>query len=490
MDVDFMDENYNTAHSASYEGVSPARVLSGITSFYDEGIKPKGNVSYSVARLPKAEYAKLSSEIMTRQHTYHRPPFDYAYTSGKFYVYDYLGDGDFIIKFALPIVEEYKEAISLISKAIDNGTINSTRNLDTFLETTRSGKGDDIIDLVDVLKERAWYQGVSTPMSSRQGRKARGVSNVGNSDSTTTPSRGTNRRGASLENSTKDSYSLNRNDIDYLDATNRVDAERRDIERKAKADGTWLKAPNGKDTNLSPEQWVTVRTKAFKKWFGDWELAYKKDFLLNGKEVSTLTGEEFKKVEGKTLTEQVGEYFNSIGGKAYSPIYGEVILNEDGAEDSFAHGIGRTKAIAYAAVKDVIEQGVIVDYDANHKDREYDSVVISAPIEIAGDRWICSVVITRRADNRFYLHEVIEQKRLSSEGSNTVQGQPQRPSGLPRGALQLRGRCRRVEGRRRGRQRILRRVQPRPEGTRPCRAVPERAGHPRGRLHRARPVGA
>lgn len=97
VDVDFMDENYNTAHSASYEGVSPARVLSGITNFYDEGIKPKGNVSYSVER------------------------------------------------------------------------------------------------------------------------------------------------------------------------------ERADIERVAKADGTWLKAPNGKDTNLSPEQWVTVRTKAFKAWFGDWE---------------------------------------------------------------------------------------------------------------------------------------------------------------------------------------------------------------------------
>ena len=49
VDIDFMDENYNTTHSVSYEGVSPARVLSGITSFYDEGIKPKGNVSYSLA---------------------------------------------------------------------------------------------------------------------------------------------------------------------------------------------------------------------------------------------------------------------------------------------------------------------------------------------------------------------------------------------------------------------------------------------------------
>lgn len=33
----------------------------------------------------------------------------------------------------------------------------------------------------------------------------------------------------------------------------------------------WLKAPNGKDTNLTEDQWVTVRTPAFKNWFGDWE---------------------------------------------------------------------------------------------------------------------------------------------------------------------------------------------------------------------------
>ena len=49
-------------------------------------------------------------------------------------------------------------------------------------------------------------------------------------------------------------------------------AEERDgIEREAKANGTWLKAPNGQDTKLTPKQWVTVRTRAFKKWFGDWE---------------------------------------------------------------------------------------------------------------------------------------------------------------------------------------------------------------------------
>ncbi len=35
----------------------------------------------------------------------------------------------------------------------------------------------------------------------------------------------------------------------------------------------WLRAPNGKPTNLTKRQWVQVRTPSFKKWFGDWEKA-------------------------------------------------------------------------------------------------------------------------------------------------------------------------------------------------------------------------
>lgn len=47
--------------------------------------------------------------------------------------------------------------------------------------------------------------------------------------------------------------------------------ERQQIEAQAKKDGTWMKAPNGKPTNLTEQQWVTVRTNAFKEWFGDFE---------------------------------------------------------------------------------------------------------------------------------------------------------------------------------------------------------------------------
>lgn len=49
--------------------------------------------------------------------------------------------------------------------------------------------------------------------------------------------------------------------------------ERQKAEVRSRYENTdqWLKAPNGKDTNLTEDQWVTVRTDAFKNWFGDWE---------------------------------------------------------------------------------------------------------------------------------------------------------------------------------------------------------------------------
>lgn len=46
--------------------------------------------------------------------------------------------------------------------------------------------------------------------------------------------------------------------------------ELEDIKSKAIADGTFMKTPNGNPTNLNERQWLQVRTKAFKDWFGDW----------------------------------------------------------------------------------------------------------------------------------------------------------------------------------------------------------------------------
>jgi hypothetical protein len=52
-----------------------------------------------------------------------------------------------------------------------------------------------------------------------------------------------------------------------------------------------LLAPNGKPSNLTPEQYALVRTPEFKAWFGDWESAYE---TVNYDNVSKVIDEETK----------------------------------------------------------------------------------------------------------------------------------------------------------------------------------------------------
>ena len=55
--------------------------------------------------------------------------------------------------------------------------------------------------------------------------------------------------------------------------------------------GSVLLAPNGKPSNLTPEQYKLVRTPEFKAWFGDWEKAYESG---NYDDVSKVIDEETK----------------------------------------------------------------------------------------------------------------------------------------------------------------------------------------------------
>ncbi len=54
-----------------------------------------------------------------------------------------------------------------------------------------------------------------------------------------------------------------------------------EVRKKYYGTDKWLKAPNGKDTNLTERQWLQVRTPNFKEWFGDWEKKIRIDKLLN-----------------------------------------------------------------------------------------------------------------------------------------------------------------------------------------------------------------
>ena len=199
-------------------------------------------------------------------------------------------------------------------------------------------------------------------------------------------------------------------------------AEMEAIRSKAKADGTWMKAPNGNPTNLTERQWLQVRTKAFKKWFGDWERKTMKDYLLHGKPVSGLTGNEFQK-DGVPLTEKVGKFYqDEYGGSVTRAGFGEVVLDKRGVKDSISHGIGRVKSAAFAAVPSIITDGRIISTDENWKGRNYDSYTFAAPVRIGTETYVGVVVVTRgkgKNENRFYLHEVVLQKSLQDRSIKT-----------------------------------------------------------------------
>lgn len=188
-----------------------------------------------------------------------------------------------------------------------------------------------------------------------------------------------------------------------------------------------LLAPNGKPSNLTPEQYRQVRTPEFKKWFGDWEkVATFKDAyerIMAMPPVTALTGQEFQK-DGVPLTEKVTklwkEQFNGI---AISPELGEVRLDLEGVKSSIGHGIGSLKSAAFACVEDVIRNGIVFDRQENWKGRGYDTAVIAAPVTIKDVEYICEVVVEQRSNRQgFYLHEVEIKKKLEDVFKTSTEG--------------------------------------------------------------------
>lgn len=174
------------------------------------------------------------------------------------------------------------------------------------------------------------------------------------------------------------------------------------IKEEAIKDGTFMKAPNGKDTHLTERQWLQVRTKAFKDWFGDWE----NEPENASKVVDPETGEpmvvyhatdaDFTTFSydnfGKTDSGTVGKGFYFSANKDYIKHYGNkviaVFLNIKEPVDLRGKGYSHTDIQAYISIDDKIfwaqtnigqkrpSDGVIVDQleSIGLNNKTYDSV--------------------------------------------------------------------------------------------------------------------
>lgn len=155
--------------------------------------------------------------------------------------------------------------------------------------------------------------------------------------------------------------------------------------------------------------------------------------LQNEPILREVQGTEFDKSQGK-LTDTVSLFFKAIGNKVFRKGFGTVLMDKSSVDDDIAHGLGKAKAATFSAVPDVIEKGKQIDYQKNWKGKGKDSYVFAGKVNVEGKTGYLAAVVLQGNDNKFYLHEVVDEKGnfifISKKDAGTgVQDRTNRESG-------------------------------------------------------------
>lgn len=180
-------------------------------------------------------------------------------------------------------------------------------------------------------------------------------------------------------------------------------SEMQSIKDKAIADGTFMKAPNGKPTNLNERQWLQVRTKNFINWFGDW--------INNPKEASKVVDEN-----GEPLV-----VYHS------SPEYNiTVFRNTDSTSfiqypnETIEEAINRYKELGYEISSEQID-----NIRKNNYDRFENPIILTKPngIYAASNRKVSETYITRESyEEGLYLDGEVYPVFLNIRDNNIIEG--------------------------------------------------------------------
>lgn len=134
--------------------------------------------------------------------------------------------------------------------------------------------------------------------------------------------------------------------------------------------------------------------------------------VLQGPPVASLSGDEAPRAGMQSVRQWATRLFAAQGGLARNPEIGPVVMDARSVRDSMAHGKANPfKYAAFAAVKDVLERGVLVASSTHGRDGE--SHFISAPVQIAGKDDVVTVLVRRDPnEQRMYLHSVATKEYL------------------------------------------------------------------------------
>lgn len=183
----------------------------------------------------------------------------------------------------------------------------------------------------------------------------------------------------------------------------------------------YMKAPNGKDSNLSEEEWITVRTENFKKWAGDWEKAGVKDRLENQTPihvdvVHTGDSHEIKKNEAAKLLPK---------SDTVQKIIGTVVVSRNGVRESVHHSRTNEKLDVIPRLKEIAEQseylGAMDDLNGLPITNHYFATKINHD---GADKIVFLRVREKGNTKNFYVHDVFVEDDIKQKVSS-LQTSPQ-----------------------------------------------------------------
>ena|GEM_PF-7105662 len=179
------------------------------------------------------------------------------------------------------------------------------------------------------------------------------------------------RASSSIVNLPSESADVN---VDILYQTTNYD-EYQAVEAKYRGTDQWMKAPNGKPTNLTERQWVQVRTPSFIRWFGDWLKSYR---------IKKLLGSETLVFNWDTQDPPYNLDPASVEAFLRKEYQGKTYRNEDAGDEYFFGKRGRQKLLSHnrydhAYLKsmyflpDIIRKSIFITEENSYKeDSKYD----------------------------------------------------------------------------------------------------------------------
>ena len=198
-----------------------------------------------------------------------------------------------------------------------------------------------------------------------------------------------------------------------------------EIISRAKADGTYMKAPNGKPSKLTPRQWAQVRTKAFKDWFGNWEKSARIEKLRNSDSASIkgneieITGDYKQNKKnaleyGKSLQ---GEYTNADTGISVQLQRGR---KNGGINEVLQHNYKDVPHIlSVAAIPQIIEKSIYISSESNNDTAKNPDVVeyqhFVCGLKIGDEDYtVHSLIAVDKRGDRYYDHNLtnVEKTKL------------------------------------------------------------------------------